>query len=124
MLRHISTWGIAFVWFFSGMFCKILHWEPRHRQIVARILGDECAPLLTLGIGIGEVLMAIWVVSRILPRLNAWLQIGLVVSMNILEFALAPDLLLFGRLNIVFAALFAGYVYWRGIFSPRQKEQG
>ena len=32
-------------------------------------------------------------------------------SMNILEFILAPDLLLFGRMNIVFAAIFIGLIY-------------
>jgi hypothetical protein len=34
--------------------------------------------------------------------------------MNILEFALVPDLLLWGRLNLVFAVLFAVVIWWWG----------
>jgi hypothetical protein len=34
--------------------------------------------------------------------------------MNILEFTLVPDLLLWGRLNLVFAVLFAVVIWWWG----------
>lgn len=36
----------------------------------------------------------------------------LVATMNILEFFLAPDFLLWGRANVVFAALFIGVIYY------------
>jgi hypothetical protein len=35
-----------------------------------------------------------------------------VLVMNILEFTLVPDLLLWGRLNLVFALLFAVVIWW------------
>jgi hypothetical protein len=31
--------------------------------------------------------------------------------MNVVEFTLAPDLLLFGRMNIVFASIFIALIY-------------
>lgn len=97
---------IALVWFINGLFCKVLNFVPRHQQIVARILGDEHAFLLTRTIGTLEVLMAIWVFSRIQSRLCTSVQIILVATMNIIEYFLAPDLLLFGRWNIAVATGF------------------
>jgi hypothetical protein len=39
------------------------------------------------------------------------LQMVIVGIMNILEFFLAPHLLLFGRMNILFAAIFVALIY-------------
>jgi hypothetical protein len=36
---------------------------------------------------------------------------AIVATMNIIEFILAPDLLLFGRMNIVFASIFIALIY-------------
>ena len=85
---------------------------PRHQRIVARILGDDYSRTLTILIGLLEVVMAIWVVFKFKSRLNSIIQIFLVMTMNILEFIFAPDLLLWGRLNLVFALLFAGIIYY------------
>ena len=56
-------------------------------------------------------MMVIWIVSRVRSRLCAVLQMVVVGVMNILEFILVPDLLLFGRFNIVFASLFIALIY-------------
>lgn len=56
--------------------------------------------------------MAIWVFSRYKSRLNAIVQMIVVSTMNILEFLLAPDLLLWERLNALFALAFIGIVYY------------
>lgn len=85
---------------------------PRHQQIVGRILNEEHARTLTLLIGIAEIIMAIWVLSKFKAKLNAIAQILLVISMNIIEFILVPDLLLWGHLNLLFALLFAGLIYY------------
>ncbi len=85
---------------------------PRHEQIVSRILGNEYAPLLTKLIGVSEIFMAVWVLSQIKTRLNVWLQILIVASMNILEFILVPDLLLWGKANSLFAFLFIVLVFY------------
>jgi uncharacterized membrane protein YphA (DoxX/SURF4 family) len=105
-LRHLLTYFIAAVWIVMGLFCKVLGFVPRHEQIVGRILGSDYARLLTIAIGIAEIMMAVWILSGIRARVNAVTQIVIILSMNVLEFLLAPDLLLWGRLNFVFAFLF------------------
>ena len=56
--------------------------------------------------------MALWIVSRIKTRWNAITQITIVAMMNIIEFILAPDLLLFGKFNSIFALLFILIIYY------------
>lgn len=112
MIQRLLTYVIAIVWLVNGLYCKLLNGVPRHQEIVGRILGAQYSALLTKWIGVGEVLIAIWVVSGYWRRQNAIVQIGLVLVMNILEFALVPDLLLWGRLNLVFALLFATMIWW------------
>lgn len=109
--HSVLTYIIAAVWLANGLLCKVLNLVPRHQQIVARILGDDFSRSLTILIGSSEIVMAIWVLSSFKTRLNAVVQIIVVAAMNILEFILAPDLLLWGRLNSVFALLFIGLIY-------------
>ena len=111
-IHHILTYLIATVWLGNGLFCKVLNLVPRHQEIVGRILGNDYAPILTKMIGISEIFMAIWIVSRIKPKLNAMAQIGIVATMNIIEFCLVPDLLLWGRFNAIFAFCFILIVYF------------
>ena len=103
---------IATVWLVNGLYCKVLDQVPRHRQIVGEILGEEFAAPLTILIGISEVIMAIWVLSGYRSRICTLCQIALVVIMNILEFVLVPDLLLWGKLNSIFALGFIGILYY------------
>lgn len=98
---------IALVWLGNGLLAKVLNLVPRHQQIVGEILGEEYAPVLTKLIGVSEIFMAIWVLSGIKPKECAMLQIAVVLIMNVIEFMLVPDLLLWGRLNAVFALMFA-----------------
>lgn len=109
-LLTVLTVAIALVWLINGLCCKVLNGVPRHEQIVARILGDEYAAPLTRAIGGLEVLMAVWVLSGIKSRWCTLAQALLVALMNSIEFVLAPDLLLFGRLNAVVAAFFIAVV--------------
>lgn len=88
------------------MFCKILHLEPRHQEIVARILGEPVSAPVTILIGVMEVLMCAWILTGIRPRFCAVTQAVLIAAMNLIEYFRAADLLLFGKLNIVFAFLF------------------
>jgi hypothetical protein len=120
-LRQGLRWAIALVWLINGLWCKVLGQVPRHEAIAARVLGiDDTGGLIKL-IGWSEILMAGWVFSRIQPRLNAWVQIGIVTLMNVLEFLLAPDLLLFGRVNALLAAGFVGLVYWHSAVPVKQQ---
>lgn len=107
----LATTLICLVWFVNGFFCKVLNLVPRHQQIVGRILGEQYAVGLTRAIGVSEMLMVVWIASRVKGRFCAVFQMVIVGTMNIIEFILAPDLLLFGRMNIVFAAAFIVFIY-------------
>ena len=103
---------IAAVWFVNGFICKVLNLVPRHQEIVGSILGGEYAALLTKAIGLAEIGMAIWILSGIKFRLCTMAQIVIVAVMNIMEFVLVPDILLWGRFNAVFALMFMLLVYY------------
>lgn len=111
-MQKILTYFIALVWLVNGLFCKVLNLVPRHTQIVARILGEQFARPLTIAIGISEIAMAVWIISGIKPRFNALVQMGIIATMNIIEFLLAPDLLLWGRLNSLYALIFILIIYF------------
>ena len=110
-VHTILTYCIALVWIINGLFCKILNFVPRHRQIISEILGDDYAQIFTRLIGFSEVVMALWILSKFKHRLNATIQIAIVGLMNILEFILVPELLLWGKLNSLFAFIFILVVY-------------
>jgi uncharacterized membrane protein YuzA (DUF378 family) len=115
-IHTLLTYAIALVWIINGLFCKVLNYVPRHQEIVASILGAEYSRILTILIGISEIFMAIWILSKIKSRLSAIAQIALVATMNILEFILVPELLLWGRFNAVFALLFLVTVYFNEFY--------
>lgn len=117
-MNQVATYFVALVWLVNGLCCKVLNLVPRHRAIVARILGDTYATPLTIAIGVGECLMVVWVLSGFRRRLSMWVQIALVLIMNVIEFTLAPDLLLFGRFNLLVAGLFALFLYYWGTNRP------
>ena len=120
-IYKILTYCIASVWIANGLFCKVLNLVPRHEQIVARILGDEHSKLLTILIGFSEFIMAIWILSGYKTKLNAIAQISIIVTMNTIEFILAPDLLLWGKLNSLFAFLFVLVVYFNVFYLNRKQ---
>jgi hypothetical protein len=101
---------IAAVWLVMGLGAKVLGLAPRHREIVARILGEDHAGTLTLLIGLGEVFLAGWILSGRYPRLCVAAQVGLVAMMNVIEFTIARDLLLFGGWNLLVAVAFMVFV--------------
>jgi hypothetical protein len=107
----IATTLICMVWLVNGLFFKILNLVPRHQQIVAKILGADHAWLFTKAIGVAEILMMGWIVTRIKSRVCAIVQMIIVGTMNIIEFIFVPDLLLFGRANIVVASIFIALIY-------------
>ena len=111
VIRLMLAVLISLVWLINGLFCKVLGMVPRHELIVSRILGEQFAGTLTYIIGGLEILMVIWILSRFKSRWCAIVQIAVVATMNIIEFILAPDLLLFGRWNLVIALFFVFVVY-------------
>jgi len=90
----------------------VLNVVPRHEEIVERILGGDHSKLLTILIGFSEIGMAIWILTKFKSKLNAIAQMTVVATMNILEYILVPDFLLWGKFNSLFALLFIGIVYF------------
>ena len=111
---------IAVVWLINGLFCKVLDLVPRHQEIVEKILNTDNARSLTVLIGLAETGMAVWILTGIWQRVNSILQIIIIAVMNILEFFLATDLLLWGKANAVFAFLFILLIYFKEFYLKRE----
>lgn len=107
-VRSTLTILISLVWLINGLFSKMLNLVPRHQLIVARILGEDHAEVITKVIGLLEILMCVWILSGIKSRLCTLIQIVIVLTMNIIEFIIVPDQLLFGKLNLLIAIAFTG----------------
>ncbi|MEQ1732527.1 MAG: DoxX-like family protein [Bacteroidia bacterium] len=105
IVHKIITYAIATVWLANGLLCKVLNMVPRHQTIVAHILGNEYAFIFTKLIGVSEIIMALWILSRFKTRINAIAQAIIIATMNTMEFILVPNLLLWGKFNSVFALL-------------------
>ncbi|MGC6429527.1 MAG: DoxX-like family protein [Jejuia sp.] len=118
-MRNIIKIMIALVWLINGLYCKILNLVPRHEIIVSEILGSRYAHEITIGIGVLEILMCLWILSNIYPKLNAITQIFTILLMNIIEFISVPHLLLWGRFNILFA-IFLCLVIYMNTFKIKQ----
>jgi len=121
--QRILNWCIAAIWIVNGLFCKVLGFVPRHEQIVKRILAPHNSHKIVVLIGISEICLAIWVFSNFKTKLNSVIQILVVSAMNVIEFTYAPDLLLWGKFNILFAFLFILVVFINGFILPNINEQ-
>lgn len=121
-INRALTFCISVVWIANGLFCKVLNLVPRHSEIVARIIGEDFSGPLTVLIGCSEIVMAMWILSGFKSRINALTQIAVVGTMNILEFVLASDLLLWGKWNALFAFMFVIIVYFNEFYL--NKKQG
>lgn len=123
MRKHLLTgwlqYFIAGVWVINGLICKVMNLVPRHQEIVAAILSAEYSRILTISIGFAEIGIAAWILSGIKKRLNVFIQILTVATMNCLEFLLVPDLLLWGRANAFFALLFIVLIYYSTFSTTR-----
>ncbi|GAB0157059.1 hypothetical protein CHRYSEOSP005_23280 [Chryseobacterium sp. Alg-005] len=115
-IHTLLNYFIAAVWILNGLYCKVFNFVPRHQEIVARIVNEDHSRTLTVMIGLSEMVMAIWIVTGIKSRLNAVTQIIVITVMNILEFILVPDLLLWSKFNALFAFLFILLIYYNEFY--------
>ena len=122
-IQRTITYLISLVWIANGLLCKVLNLVPRHEQIVSRILDNDYSRLLTVLIGLSEIVMAIWVLSGFKKRFCAITQMVVIATMNALEFILAPDLLLWGKFNSLFAFLFILVIYSNEFLLNRKTNQ-
>lgn len=121
--RLLCRISFSAVWLVNGVWCKLMGSVPRHREIVARILGEDHAVILTRLIGAGEVLVGIWILAGIRWKWSCAFQIVMVLAMNVIEFLLAPDLLLFGRSNALVALAYCAVVARAGFGNRRGGEK-
>ena len=121
--HKLLSFCIAAIWIVNGLFCKVLNLVPRHELIVAKILGNEHARLLTIVIGFSEILMAIWILSNIKSRLNVVAQILIIATMNTLEFILVPDMLQWGKVNAIFAFILILVIYFNEFYLNKKLAQ-
>lgn len=100
---------VGSVWLLHGIYSKLLGGIPRHQAIVAEVLGDAYAPIVTKAVGIGELLLGLWVFSHRWPRTCATAQTLAIAAMNTLEIMRARDLLISApgmvALNLAFLTL-------------------
>jgi len=93
MIRQVLRFGTAAVWLVFGIGFKILGLVPRHRLIVAAVVGTSSAGPVTVLIGMAEVAVGIWILTESRPRACAAVQTAAIMTMNTLELTLAKDLL-------------------------------
>lgn len=111
-LEAIIRVVIGTVWVFHGGYSKLLNGIPRHRQIVARVLGTRFARELTILIGCGEVALGIWVFTGWARYPCALVQTAALLAMNALEIALAGDLLISAVGMVLLNVAFLSLVWW------------
>jgi hypothetical protein len=91
------TWmrlGIALVWLLFGLLFKAMGAVPRHRRIVARVVGTDRAGLVLWLVAVAEIGLGVWMLSgRYLVPCVA-VQTAMIATMNTMELKKARDLLL------------------------------
>jgi len=112
--RHagrLSTLVVASVWLIHGLFNKLLHFSPRHLQIVQSVpgLAGSRGEVVLTAVGVCEVGLAVWVVSGWAATICAAFQTVFLLSMNIVELSVARSLLLWPAglvpINLAFLAV-------------------
>jgi uncharacterized membrane protein YkgB len=112
---RIATAG---VWLLFGVVFKLLDVVPRHRTIIAAIVGDAASTTATRLIGAAEALMGLWILSGVRPRTCALAQTLAIVTMNVIELSVARDLLLAPTLMVCANACFLALAWYIALRSP------
>lgn len=106
---------IGSVWVFHGLYSKLLGGVPRHRLIVARVLGEDWASTLTYLVGVGELCLGLWIWSGFARRTAASVETLALVTMNLLEVTFARDLLISVPGMLALNVLFLTASWWWAI---------
>ena len=56
--------------------------------------------------------MTVWILSNYKSKLSAVLQMAVVAVMNVLELLFVPHLLLWGKMNMIYAFIFIVLIYF------------
>jgi DoxX-like family len=76
--------GVAAVWLYEGLWCKILGRVPSQLQVAMAVprLGPRFGPLALRAVGVVEVALAAWVMAGIAPGTCAIAETALLVALN------------------------------------------
>jgi hypothetical protein len=94
--RSHLTWlrlGIVLVWLVFGLLFKALGAVPRHRRIVARVVGEARSGAVLWMVALAEIGLALWMLAGHLLVVCVAAQTAMIVAMNALELRHARDLL-------------------------------
>ena len=103
--------ALAAVWLVHGLYNKLLGGSPRHLAIVQSVpgLSGAIGRYTLVAVGLMEVSIAAWMLSRRAPRTCAAVQTAVLLTMNALELTYARELLLWPAglipVNLCFLAL-------------------
>jgi uncharacterized membrane protein YphA (DoxX/SURF4 family) len=77
--------AIAAVWFYEGLWCKVLGRMPNQKGIVEAVpfLGHARGPVVLAALGVLECSLGAWALSGWEPVWAAVVQTGLLVGMNL-----------------------------------------
>ena len=81
-LIHIA---VAAVWFYEGLWCKLLNGQPRQVRVVEAmpLYGARIGSNLLLSLGVVETAIGVWALTGIAPILCALAQTALLVTLNV-----------------------------------------
>lgn len=76
--------AIALVWFYQGLWCKVLGGVPRHEAVIAAVpfLGSAASHSTLIALGLLECGIGLWVLSGRRMRQAAIAQTVLLAAMN------------------------------------------
>jgi len=76
--------SIALVWFYQGLWCKVLGGAPRHLAVIsaAPFIGPDAGRAALVGLGLMECGIAVWVFTAWRLRWAAIAQTALLAGMN------------------------------------------
>jgi len=105
---------VAAVWLIHGGYNKLLGGSPRHLSIVQSVpgLAGGAGTRMLRVVGVAEIAIAVWVLSRRAPRLCAATQTLVLLTMNVVELTYARGLLLWPPGLIPINLLFLGAAWY------------
>ena len=76
--------AVAAVWFYEGLWCKILGGQPHELEVVTAVpyFGPRIGALFLKALGVVEVALGVWVLTAIAPQTCAVAQTLLLVTLN------------------------------------------
>ena len=117
----LLTFVTASVWMVFGTWFKLLGMVPRHRLIIAAVVGEAAAGPITFVVGAAETALAVWIISGVYPRISAAVQSLAIIAMNTFELIYARNLLLSPGLMIGLNAVLLTVVWYLALTAAKTR---